>query len=186
MRNVSFHCIIIVLHGAKNDTKWKRHKTVNGIVQTDITRQKPNRHITVSWLFLRRCERPSQCPERSDWNHRSVPKQAMLEKKTTKCTTSVLIMNRAASVMGQKRQRQRNSTYIALKPAYCSCSGTERYRQEPAYSLGRSPSSRTLVCSHTAKRSPCLPFNGLRPHNPCNDMDYCQFTDRGWAMEEKS
>jgi len=44
---------------------------------------------------------------------------------------------------------------------------------------------RTLTYDQTAIRSPGLPFNGLRPCNPYNYMDYYSFTDpegmEGWV-----
>jgi len=43
----------------------------------------------------------------------------------------------------------------------------------------------TLIYDQPAIRSPGLPFNGLRHHNPCNYMDYYSFTDPkgmgGWV-----
>jgi len=67
----------------------------------------------------------------------------------------------------QKRQKkQKERQYIAPQAAYCNYSGAACASQtQPVYSLGRSITTRlqTLACSHSAKRSPSLPFNGLHP-----------------------
>ena len=55
-----------------------------------------------------------------------------------------------------------------------------RHRQEPVFSLGRSPCPHTefrhfghaAICSRTVR------YNGLQPHNSCSFMDY-SFTDPG-------
>ena len=88
----------------------------------------------------------------------------------------------------QTHNTNANNTYIEPQAAYRSCSGAFVWQTAAGIQhIGRRLSLRpqTFSCDQTAIRSPCLPFNGLHPRNPCNYMDCYSFTDsegmEGWV-----
>jgi len=79
----------------------------------------------------------------------------------------------------------KHKRYVHLYSASTAASVALSPQTGNAFSLGHSlsPCSQTLTCSHTAVRSPSLPFYGVHLCNPCKFMDYYSLTEpmEGWV-----